>query len=220
MTNFLDENYLRTILRDLTSLRASVKRLLVGGQLVDIMELICGDQYTMEKAEMAARTGWTTDPVHPNRHTVAKIGLHLIEKMGNYSPVGSGGGNGGQRSAAPAVPRSDNRANSKRRMDESSEDERVPNRPSRSETWKERGRGGGRMRGGDGPHGGGGRGHWGRGGHNHENRSGYDRFGNRDGGYQSHQRDGFSGRGANRGGGGGYRGRQNRGGYDRWGIPY
>jgi hypothetical protein len=69
MTNFLDENYLRTILRDLSSLCASVKKMLVGGQLVDIMELICDDQYTLEKAETAARTGWTTDPVHPSRHT-------------------------------------------------------------------------------------------------------------------------------------------------------
>jgi hypothetical protein len=220
MTNFLDENYLRTILRDLTSLRTSVKRMLVGGQLVDVMELICGDQYTLEKAETASRTGWTTDPVHPSRHTVAKIGLHLIEKMGNYSPVSSGGGSGGQRSAAAAVPRPDNRANSKRRRDESSEDERIPNRPSRSEIWKERGRGGGRNRGGDGPRGGGGRGHRGRGGHDNENRGGYNRFGDQDSGYQSYQRDGFSGRGANRGGGGGYRGGQNRGGYDRWGIPY
>jgi hypothetical protein len=220
MTNFLDENYLRTTLRDLTSLRASVKRMLVGGQLVDIMELICGDQYTLEKAETASRTGWTTDPVHPSRHTVAKTGLHLIEKMGNYSPVGSGGDNGGKRAAVPAVPRSDNRAASKRRRDESSEDERVPNRPSRSEIWKERGRGGGRLRGGDGPRGGGGRGHWGRGGHNHESRSGFNRYGDQDGGYQSHQRDRFSGRGANRAGGGGYRGRKNRGGYDRWGNPY
>jgi hypothetical protein len=160
MTNFSDENYLRTILRDLTSLRASVKRSLVGGQLVDVFELICGDQYTLEKAEAASRMGWTTDPVHPSRHTVAKIGLHLIEKMGNYTPVSSGGGNGGQRPAAPAVPRTDTRANHKRRRDESSEDERIPNRTSRSESWKERGRGGGgRMRGGDGPRGGGGRGH-------------------------------------------------------------
>jgi hypothetical protein len=133
MTNFLDENYLRTILRDLTSLRTSVKRLLVGGQLVDTMELICGDQYSLEKAEAAARAGWTTDPVHPSRHTVAKIGLHLIEKMGNYSPVGSGGDNGGNKRAAPAVPRSDSRAATKRRRDESSEDEKVMNRPSRSE---------------------------------------------------------------------------------------
>jgi hypothetical protein len=140
--------------------------------------------------------------------------------MGNYTPVGSGGSNGGQRSAAPAVPRPDNRGNSKRRRDESSEDERISNRPSRSETWKERGRGGGRMRGGDGPRGGGGRGHRGRGGHNNENRGGYNRFGVQDSGYQVYQRDGFPGRGANRGGGGGYRGRQNRGGYDRWDIPY
>jgi hypothetical protein len=115
MTNILDENYLRTILRDLSSLRASVKKMLVGGQLVDIMELICGDQYTLEKAETASRTGWTTDPVHPSRHTVAKIGLHLIEKMGNYSPVGCGGDNGGKRATVPSAPRSDNRAVTKRR---------------------------------------------------------------------------------------------------------
>ena len=194
--------------------------MLVGGQLVDIMELICGDQYTMQKAETASRTGWTTDPVHPSRHTVAKIGLHLIEKMGNYSPVGSGGGNGGQRSAAPAIPRSDNRANSKRRRDESCEDERVPNRPSRSEIWKERGRGSGRMRGGDGPRGGGGGGHRGRGGHNTDNRVSYNSYGDRNSGYQVYQREGSSSRGANRGGGGGYRGRQFRSGYDRWDIPY
>jgi hypothetical protein len=49
-TNFLDDNFLKTILRDLTSLRTSVKRMLVGGQLVDTMELICGEQYTMERA--------------------------------------------------------------------------------------------------------------------------------------------------------------------------
>jgi hypothetical protein len=140
MTNFLDENYLKTILRDLSSLRASVKKMLVGGQLVDIMELICGDQYTLEKAETASRAGWTTDPLHPSRHTVAKIGLHLIEKMGNYSPVGRGGGDGdggdgdgGKRAAAPTASRSDSRAAMKRRREESSEDERVSNWTSRSE---------------------------------------------------------------------------------------
>jgi hypothetical protein len=183
------------------------------------MELICGDQYTLEKAEMASRTGWTTDPVHPSRQTVAKIGLHLIEKMGNYSPVGRGGDNGGKRAAVPPVPRSDNRAVTKRRREESSEDERVSNRTSRSENWKERGRGSGRMRGGDGPHGGG-RGFWGRGSLNHERRSGFNRYGDQVSGYHSHQRDGYLGRGTNGGGGGGYRGRQYRGGYDRWGNPY
>ncbi|MFN9907709.1 MAG: hypothetical protein ACK56F_16550, partial [bacterium] len=96
---------------DLSSLRASVKKMLVGGQLVDIMELICGDQYTLEKAETASRTGWTTDPVHPSRHPVAKIGLHLSEKRGTYSPVGHGGGaDGGKREAAPTASRSDSRA--------------------------------------------------------------------------------------------------------------
>jgi hypothetical protein len=223
MTNFLDENYLRTILRDLTSLRTSVKRMLVGGQLVDTMELICGDQYSLEKAEAAARAGWTTDPVHPSKHTVAKIGLHLIEKMGNYSPVGSGGDSGGNKRAAPAVPRSDSRAATKRRRDESSEDEKVMNRSSRSEAWKERMRGGGRSRGGDAPRFGGGRGHWGKGGYNDGSRSGSNRYGNQDGGYMEYQRDGYTGRGANRGGdrggGGGYRGGKNRG-YNRWGYPF
>ncbi len=225
MTNFLDENYLKTILRDLSSLRASVKKMLVGGQLVDIMELICGDQYTLEKAEMASRTGWTTDPVHPSRHTVAKIGLHLIEKMGNYSPVGRGGGDGCKRAAAPTASRSDSRAAMKHSREESSEDERVSNRTSRSENWKERGRGSGRMRGGDGPLGGGGRGFWGRGGHNHERSGGFNRYGDQDSGYHTRQRDGFfnsgySGRGAKGSGGGGHRGRQNRGGSERWGYPY
>jgi hypothetical protein len=37
----------------------------------------------MERAEMAARTRWTTDPVHPSLHTVAKIGLHLSKKWRN-----------------------------------------------------------------------------------------------------------------------------------------
>jgi hypothetical protein len=223
MTNFLDENYLKTILHDLSFLRASVKKMLVGGQLVDIMELICGDQYTMEKAETASRTGWTTDPVHPSRHTVAKIGLHLIEKMGNYSPVGCGGGDGGKRAAALMASRSDSRAAMKHRREESSEDERVSNRTSRSENWKERGRGSGRMRGGDGPRGG--RGFWGRGGHNHERSGGFNRYGDQDSGYHSRQRDGFfnsgySGRGTIGGSGGGHRGRQNRGGSDLWGNPY
>jgi hypothetical protein len=118
------------------------------------MELIYGERYTMERAETAARTGWTTDPVHPSRHTVAKIGLHLIEKMGNYTPVS---GDGGKKTSASL--RLDNRVDRKRRRDESSEEERVSSRTSRSEGWKERGRGG--------------RGFGGRGGYSH----GYGRYG-------------------------------------------
>ncbi len=222
MTNFLDENFLRTILRDLSALRASVKRMLVGGQLVDVMELICGDQYTLEKAESAARTGWTTDPVHPSRHTVAKIGLHLIEKMGNYTPVGGGGGDGGKRTAVTPSTRQDTRPEKKRRRDESSEEERVSVRTSRSESWKERGRVSGRMRGGNGPRGvlytGG------RGGHNPGRSSGSPGYGAQDSAYHSRQRDGFYGSGymgrGPKGGGGGHRWRQFRGGVDRWGNPY
>ena len=223
MKNFLDENYLQTILRDLSALRASVKRMLVGGQLVDVMELICGDQYTLEKAETAARTGWTTDPVHPSRHTVAKIGLHLIEKMGNYTPVGGGGEASGKRGAAVSSSRQESRPEKKRRREEGSEDDRGPVRTSRSESWKERGRGGGRLRGGNGPRGGGFTG--GRGGHNQGRNSESPGYGAQDAGYNNRQRDGFynsgfSGRGPKGGGGGGHRGRQYRGGMDRWGYPY
>ncbi len=215
MTNFLDENYLQTILRDLSALRASVKRMLVGGQLVDVMELICGDQYTMEKAEAAARTGWTTDPVHPNRHTVAKIGLHLIKKMGNYMPVGGGGEIGGKRVAAMSSSRQENRPEKKRRREEGTEDDRGPVRTPRSESWKERGRGGGRQRGGNGP----------RGGHNMGRNSNSSGYSTPDASYNNRQRDGYhnfgfsaSGRGPK--GGGGYRGRQYRGGMGRWDYPY
>jgi hypothetical protein len=147
--------------------------------------------------------------------------LAYIEKMGNYTPVGCGGGDGGKRAAAPTSSRLDIRAEKKRRRDDSSEEERVSNRTSRSENWKERGRGSGRMRGGDGPRGG--RSFWGRGGHNHERSGGFNRYGDQDSAYHSRQRDGFynsgyPGRGPK--GSGGHRGRQNRGGHDRWGNPY
>jgi hypothetical protein len=215
MTNFLDENYLQTILRDLAALRASVKKKLVGGQLIDVMELICGDQYTMEKAEAAARTGWTTDPVHPSRHTVAKIGLHLIEKMGNYVPVVGGGETGVKRVAAMSASRQENRAEKKRRREDGSEEDRGHLRTTRSESWRERGRGGGRQRGGNGP----------RGGQNSGRDSNSGGYGTHDASYSSRQRDGYQNygyhnRGQKGGGGGGYRGRQYRGGMGRWDYPY
>jgi hypothetical protein len=216
MTNFLDENYLQTILLDLSALRASIKRMLVGSQLVDVMELICGDQYTMEKAEAAARTGWTTDPVHPSRHTVAKIGLHLIEKMGNYVPVVSGGESSGKRVAATSSFRQEIRPEKKQRREEGTEDDRGPVRTPRSESWRERGRGGGRQRGGNGP----------RGGQNMGRNSNSSGYGTQDASYNNRQRDGyqnygFSGRGPKgSGGGSGYHGRQYRGGSGRWDCPY
>ncbi len=223
MTNFLDENYLQTILRDLSALRACVRRMLVGGQLVDVMELICGDQYTLEKAEAEARTGWTTDPVHPSRHTLAKIGLHLIEKMGNYTPVGGNGETSGKRTAAVSTSRQDSRPEKKPRREEGIEDDRVPFRTSRSESWKERGRGGERYRGGSGNGPRGGMNTGGRGGHNSGRNSESSGYGGQSAGFNNRQRDGnyypgFSGRGPK--GSGGYRGRQYRGGVDRWGHPY
>jgi hypothetical protein len=140
--------------------------------------------------------------------------------MGNYTPVG--GGDGGKRAASSYI-RLDNRGDKRPRRDNSNEEERVSSRTSRSESWKERGRGSGRMRGGDGPRGG--RSFGGRGGYNHGRSGGFYRYGDQDSAHHTRQRDGsyssgYPGRGPKGGGGGGHRGRQNRGGHDRWGNPY
>jgi hypothetical protein len=213
MTNFLDENYLQTILRDLSALRACVRRMLVGGQLVDVMELICGDQYTLEKAEAAARTGWTTDSVHPSRLTVAKIGLHLIEKMGNYMPVGGNGETSGKRAAAVSTSRQDSRPEKKPGENRASRmTECLSGLPEAKAGRKGVAAEGGMYTGG-------------RGGHNSGRNSESSGYGGQSAGFNNQQRDGyyypgFSGRGPKGGGGSGYRGWQYRGGADRWGHPY
>jgi hypothetical protein len=112
---------------------------------------------------------------------VAKIGLHLIEKMGNYMPVGGGGETSGKRVAATLSSRQENRPDKKRRREEGTEDDRGPVRTPRSESWKERGRGGGRQRGGNGP----------RGGHNMGRNSNSSGYGTPDASYNNRQRDGY-----------------------------
>jgi hypothetical protein len=161
---------------------------------------------------------------------VAKIGLHLIEKMGNYMPVGGNGETSGKRAAAVSTSRQDSRPEKKLRREEGIEDDRVPIRTSRSKIWKERGRGGGRSRGGGGNSPRGGMYTGGRGGHNPGRNSESSGYGGQAAGFNNRQRDGyyytgFSGRGPKGGGGSGYRGRQYRGrqyrgGADRWGHPY
>jgi hypothetical protein len=62
------------------------------------MELLCSGHYNMERTEAAARTGWREDPIHPTNHSVAKMALHLIEKLSYYNPSKTSiGGGGGQR---------------------------------------------------------------------------------------------------------------------------
>jgi hypothetical protein len=128
--------------------------------------------------------------------TEKKMSLHLIEKMGNYVPVVGGGETSGKRVAATSASRQENRAEKKRRREDGSEDDRGPVRTPRSESWKERGRGGGRQRGGNGP----------RGGQNMGRNSNSGGYGTQDASY-NRQRDGYqnygySSRGPKGGGGG------------------
>jgi hypothetical protein len=47
------------------------------------MELICGNSYSLEKAEQVINGGWALDPVHPTKHIYAKTALNLMEKVAN-----------------------------------------------------------------------------------------------------------------------------------------
>ncbi len=47
------------------------------------MELICGNSYSLEKAEQVISGGWASDPVHPTKHIYAKTALNLMEKVAN-----------------------------------------------------------------------------------------------------------------------------------------
>ncbi len=47
------------------------------------MELICGNSYSLEKAEQVISGGWALDPVHPTKHIYAKTALNLMEKVAN-----------------------------------------------------------------------------------------------------------------------------------------
>jgi hypothetical protein len=49
------------------------------------MELICGEQYTMERAETATRTGWTTDPVHPSDTRLPRLAYVSLRRWPTIS---------------------------------------------------------------------------------------------------------------------------------------
>ncbi len=43
--------------------------------------MICGNGYSREKAASTISSGWSLDPVHPNKHIYAKMALNLLEKL-------------------------------------------------------------------------------------------------------------------------------------------
>jgi hypothetical protein len=64
MTNHKAEDFLRSIISDLTRSRNYARRLPVN--VIDSMELVCGQQYNLAKAEAAFASGWAADPVKPS----------------------------------------------------------------------------------------------------------------------------------------------------------
>jgi hypothetical protein len=49
--------------------------------VIDSMELVCGNSFSHEKADLVITAGWALDPVHPTKHIYAKAALNLIEKL-------------------------------------------------------------------------------------------------------------------------------------------
>jgi hypothetical protein len=68
-------------LRDLNKQKFELRKSLAPATVLDGIQLICGDNSSMEKKVQTMRAGWASDPVHPNGHIYAKMALNLIEKV-------------------------------------------------------------------------------------------------------------------------------------------
>ncbi len=65
ISNFSDLDFLPKILRDLTKMRYAIRKSLQPATVIDSMELICDNHYSIEKADQVLSAGWALDPVHP-----------------------------------------------------------------------------------------------------------------------------------------------------------
>jgi hypothetical protein len=83
VSNFSDQDFIQTILRDLTKLRYHLRKTFHPTTVIDSLEIICGNSYSLEKAEQVISGGWALDPVHPTKHIYAKTALNLMEKIAN-----------------------------------------------------------------------------------------------------------------------------------------
>jgi hypothetical protein len=183
VSNFSDQDFLQTILRDLTKLWYHLRKTFHPTMVIVSMELICGNSYSLEKAEQVISGGWALDPVHPTKHVYAKTALNLMEKVANKrdspsSPQttnrksswsasnwsehdgGGGGGRGGHSGRAPS------RSGKPNKMTERSRKWPEVRRNDLPRSHSESGYGGG--------YGGGSRGD---GGYRHDNRHGNNRSG-------------------------------------------
>jgi hypothetical protein len=68
-------------LRDLNKQNFELRKSLAPATVLDGIQLVCGDNSSMEKKVQTLRAWWASDPVHPNGHIYAKMALNLIEKV-------------------------------------------------------------------------------------------------------------------------------------------
>jgi hypothetical protein len=69
------------VLRDLNKQKFQLRKSLAPAIVLDGIQLVCGDNSSMEKKVQTMRVGWASNPVHPNGHIYAKMALYLIEKV-------------------------------------------------------------------------------------------------------------------------------------------
>jgi hypothetical protein len=71
VTNFQDPDFLSDILRDLNKQKFYLPKSLAPSTVLDGIQLVCGDNSSLERKEQTMRAGWANDPVHPNGHIYA-----------------------------------------------------------------------------------------------------------------------------------------------------
>jgi hypothetical protein len=71
------------------------------------MELICDNNYYIEKADQGISAGWALDPVHPTKHIYAKAAFNLIEKIASGNKPLTAGQTGTRKRTCSASNRSD-----------------------------------------------------------------------------------------------------------------
>jgi hypothetical protein len=78
-------------------MKFQLRKSLVPATVLDGVQLVCGENSSMEKKEQTMRAGWASDPVHPNSHIYAKMALNLIEKIAPATDMSGAGGSGNSK---------------------------------------------------------------------------------------------------------------------------
>ncbi len=65
VSNFQDPDFLPDLLRDLTKQKFELRKSLALAVVLDGIQLVCGDNSSMDKKVQTMRVGWAKDPVQP-----------------------------------------------------------------------------------------------------------------------------------------------------------